>query len=166
MNYGTSFRIKALRTTALEAVRGEEVFGDALVRRYPINVTVAPVIETGETKKDYYPDGEVFARYKAPDRFKHFEFELRDRRWWWRGDRRLRDLLEVPCAFEFWTRERKTGYWIHWVFPKTMWEGRGFGRYDGISMTGPSMRPEDFPDNETPLTEGGFFKTTTPPPRP
>lgn len=160
MSAGITIRPTSIRVTEL---RGDGL-GEALVRTYRAAISVTPVIEIGKTHYDYHECGCVRATWREMDTFKHFEFELRDKRFFWRRDLDLRQMLLVPCAFEFWAVEEGKPHWIHWVFPKVVWRSESFGRYFGESRTGPEIVPEDIPDQQ-PLTEGGFFKTTMAPPR-
>lgn len=161
---GTEIKIHTLRLT--ETDRYGETDG-AEVRSGRFRVGMTPVIEAGVTRHDYWPCGCIKATFRGMDTFQYFELMLKDRRLW-RRDRRLSELLKGPCAFEFWTSNEllDPGHpWIHWCFPYTTWEKIGYGCYAGQSHTAHNdIRPSDFPDNETDIKNGGFWKTTVPPP--
>lgn len=173
---GVTFPIQVMRVTEVIGARprDEAILGRSLVRA-GFSVTMTPVIETGKTHKDYYPDGRVFASRKDVDTFKHFEFGLRYRglrRWIPLPDRGLRAMLDHHCAVEFWTRNELTIQdpnhpWIHWLFPSTSWLRNGRGRWTGRSYgEAPRIDVEDYPEPGVPLSDGGFWKTASPPPTP
>ena len=144
-----------------------------LRRRYKLQVT--PVIEMGKTIND--PPDEVrektgaplFASYRSPDTFNHFEFGLKESLRL--SDKKLSAILESPCVLEYWTNlteyaEVSDDTWIRWFFPYTTWERSGRGRYTGVSHESPfkvTIPFEDIPD-PTQLNNGGYWKTKTPPP--
>ena len=168
---GLAMKVLAIRVTETDRY-GE--FGEVLVRggeglrgrRFILQAD--PVIEPGETKNYYFDDGCLKESYRGLDKFLWFEFELKDRRIFWRRDKDLARILETPCAFELWTHlteeGRATGRWIHWVFPYSTWEKVGYGRYVGRSHdTKNGIKPDDLPDTE-PISSGGWWKTNVPPP--
>lgn len=161
---GVTFGVHTIRVTQVIGAmpRDQAILGEALVR-CGFSVTIAPVIKTGETRQGY----------KAVDTFQHFEFVLMAggwRRWLPIPDRQLRRILDHHCAVELWTRNLVDGVpdstypWIHWLFPSTSWLREGRGQWKGRSYPdGPDIRTEDYPDFG-PVSDGGFWKTITPPP--
>lgn len=162
MTEGLTFPVQVLRVTQIIGAmsRDEAVLGRTLTRsRFSMKIT--PVIETGER----------FGGYRRPDRFDHFEFEMHHRgwrRWIPLPDTELLDLLDHHCAIELWTSNDPTvpdpGHpWIHWLFPSTSWLRKGRGWTGRSYAEAPKIIPNDFPEPVA-LTEGGFWKTATPPP--
>ena len=161
---GTTFRILTLRIA--EVLDGGE-HGSSLIRRYPIDITLAPVIEIGET---YVDPGPLHMSFKGVDTFSHFEIMLRDRRLL-RWDRRLRLMLRKWIAIEFWTLHRTDDSpdpeypWIHWVFPMSSWKRTGRGIYEGKTMRAiKGYTADDLPAGIEPFEGAAFWKTATPPP--
>jgi hypothetical protein len=167
---GVTFAVHTIRVTQVIGATppDEAILGDVLIRR-GLSATLTPVISTGKEHKDYFPCGCVRATLKEVDTFQHWEFALSFggwRRWLPIPDRELRRILNHHCALELWTRNvDDSGYsWIHWLFPSTSWLPDGRGRWKGRSYPGgPNIKVEDYPDFG-PLSEGGFWKTATPPP--
>ncbi len=173
---GVTFGVHTIRATEMRgALPGDvAILGEALVRR-AFSVTITPVIEAGVTVRDPV-EGPVFARYRGPDKFKHWEFELGYPRWrrlgrWLFPDKNFQRILDHHCVIELWSmhlvdgEQDATWPWIHWLFPSTSWLRNGRTRWTGRSYAeGPRMKPEDFPDDTLSLTDGGFWKTASGPP--
>ena len=148
-NCGVSFGVCAVRLTRLDA-NGNVIAGDnSYVTDKPLQITVTPNIETGNTFSARNGCGCSIARFKSPDTFNWFEFQftnlalepvmqeflldaaaIEDS-----GDTvgvsdpggLLCDDDEPAVAFEFWTllvvgsAQDSSLPWIHWVFPRTIW---------------------------------------------
>lgn len=157
----TEFSVVALRLTVTDRfgqhgkplVRG----GAQGFRARRFKILMSPVVKRGKTVRREGPPLQI---HKFPDTFEYFELDLKDRRLVWRRDKQLTEMLELPCAFEFWTRDEEA--WIHWAFPYTSWEKIGRGRYEGMTFEG-SIKPDDVPDM-TEITQVGWWKTFVPPP--
>jgi hypothetical protein len=203
VNCGVSFGLCAVRVTQVDA-EGDVVGGStSYVSDNPISISVTPNIETGNTFSARNGCGCSIARFKANDIFNWFEFTFAQAALepammaLLLGSETIVDGADVlglafgsalgcdedepAVALEFWTKH-VTGSgqdalhpWVHWVFPKTVWqlgdntfeEGiaqptvQGFSRTNAMWGGGPYG---DGPPDDQDISEGGYWKTATAPP--
>lgn len=202
-NCGASFGVCAVRVTQVDA-EGDVVGGStSYVTDNPKVITVTPNIETGNTFSERNGCGCSIVRFKANDTFNWFEFSFQsvalepELMALLLGSETITDggdtvgmafqgslacdQDEPAVAFEFWTKhvvgsgQDGTYPWIHWVFPKTVWqlgdntfeEGIANPTVNGFSRTnlqwGQGPYGDGPPDMQD-IREGGWWKTATEPP--
>lgn len=149
---GVTFSVLAVRATDEDGYQ---------VMSQRARATMNPVIEAGIVRR------EAHSSYKGPDKFSHFEIELRVP--WYRAlSPAFRRMFKSDVvSLELWTELQPPEHenkWIHWLFPYSVWKRRGRTFY-GVTWEGPGIRPDDIPDYG-PIKAGGFWKTATPPPLP
>lgn len=204
VNCGVSFGICRLRVTKVDAqgnVLGTT--DNSYVTDNPLSVTLTPNIETGNTFSARNGCGCSIARFKANDIFNWFEFAFRSAALepelmaMLLGAETIVDGADVvgmafqgaldcdedepAVALEFWTKhvvgsgQDSIHPWIHWVFPKTVWqlsdntfeEGiaepsvSGFSRTNAQWGAGPYG---DGPPDDQDIRDGGWWKTAEDPP--
>ena len=199
-NCGVSFGICRLRVTKVDAA-GNVVAetGNSYVTDNVVSVSLTPNIETGNTISVKNGCGCSVARFKENDTFNWFEFGFQnatlepDLLALLLGTPTIVDGADVvgqaftgalacdedepAVALEFWTKhvvgsgQDGTYPWIHWVFPKTVWQlgDNTFGSSEaaqptvnGFSRTnlqwGAGPYGDGPPDGED-IREGGWWKT-------
>ena len=173
VNCGVSFGLCAVRLTVVDA-SGNVVAGDnSYVTDQPIEITLTPNIETGNTVSVRNGCGCSVARFKFPDTFNWFEFTFNkaalepEMEAFLLGASVIEDGADVvglafpssldcdddlpSVAFEFWTKHvvgsGQDGAlpWIHWVFPSTSW----------------SLADNTFGEDATQVSLNGFSRTNT-----
>jgi len=204
VNCGVSFGLCAVRITLLDAngnVSGTQ--NNSYVTDKPISVSLTPNIETGNTFSLRSGCGCSVARFKANDIFNWFEFTFAtaslepEMMALMLGAGTIEDGPDVvgiafpqalDCSetvpsvgFEFWTQhivgsgQDGTLPWVHWVFPKTIWQLSdntfeediaqpsltGFSRTNANWGDGPYG---DGPPDGQDISEGGYWKTDVDPP--
>jgi hypothetical protein len=166
-------------------------------------VTLTPNIETGNTFSQRNGCGCSVARFKANDIFNWFEFSFQNSALepqlmaMLLGASTIDDGADVvgmafqgalacdedepAVALEFWTQHvvgsGPDGLhpWVHWVFPKTVWqlgdntfeEGIALPTVQGFSRTNTQWGEGpygDGPPDVQDISEGGWWKTATTPP--
>jgi hypothetical protein len=203
VNCGVSFGICAVRLTRVDAA-GNVIAGlNSYVSDKPISVAVNPNIDTGNTFSSRSGCGCSIARFKARDIFNWFEFVFTQAALepimlaFLLGQEEILDGSDavginfssvVDCdddipavAFEFWTQHivgsGQDGEfpWIHWVFPRTIWqvgdntfeEAISQPVVNGYSQTnllwGHGPYGDGPPDNQD-VTEFAVWKTDEDPP--
>lgn len=203
VNCGVSFGLCAVRVTQVDA-EGNVVGGStSYVSDNPISISVTPNIETGNTFSARNGCGCSIARFKANDIFNWFEFTFAQAALepammaLLLGSETIVDGADVlglafgsalgcdedepAVALEFWTKhvvgsgQDALHPWVHWVFPKTVWqlgdntfeEGiaqptvQGFSRTNAMWGAGPYG---DGPPDDQDISEGGYWKTASTPP--
>ena len=204
VNCGVSFGLCVVRVTKVDAA-GNVVAGakNSYVSDKAISVSVTPNIETGNTFSLRNGCGCSIARFKANDTFNWFEFTFADGalepEMWalMLGSETIVDGADVvgmafqgalecdedepAVGLEFWTKHvvgsGQDGAlpWIHWVFPKTVWQLSDNTFEEDIaqpSLTGFSrtnLQWGDGPYGDGPpdgqdIREGGWWKTDVDPP--
>jgi hypothetical protein len=84
-------------------------------------IRLAPVIEAGKES------GDEIARYRAPDKFKHFEMYLTVP--WYRAPFVAR-VLRKETSLQMWTNtDALDGEYVEWLFPYTHWRRRGWSNF-------------------------------------
>ena len=204
VNCGVSFGVCVVRVTQVNAEGDPSGVADnAYVTDAVTSISVTPNIETGNTFSQRNGCGCSVARFKANDTFNWFEFTFQNSKLepglmsLLLGDTVISDGAdavgeafgsalgcdedEPAVALEFWTKHvvgsgpDSIHPWIHWVFPKTVWqlgdntfeEGialptvNGFSRTNTAWGTGPYG---DGPPGAADISEGGWWKTATDPP--
>lgn len=203
-NCGVSFGICRLRVTRVDAQGNVDGSTDnSYVTDNALSVSLTPNIETGNTFNARNGCGCSIARFKANDLFNWFEFSFRaaalepDLMALLLGAETIVDGAdtvgmafqgalacdedEPAVALEFWTKhivgsgQDGTFPWVHWVFPKTVWqlgdntfeEGiaeptvNGFSRTNQLWGNGPYG---DGPPDSQDISDGGWWKTADVPP--
>lgn len=201
---GVSFGLCAARVTVLDedgnAVGGA---GNTYTTDKPVTISLSPNIETGNTFSLKNGCGCSLSRFKSVDIFNWFEFtfnngalepEMMSMMLGTTGIVNGADNVgmhfgsalgcsdaEPTVAFEFWTKHingnsQDADYpWIHWVFPKTVWQVAdntaeedfqqtamsGFSRSNPRWGSGPYG---DGPPDGSDVVEGAFWKTNVTPP--
>jgi hypothetical protein len=204
VNCGVSFGVCVVRVTTVDVagnVSGST--NNSYVTDAVTSISVTPNIETGDTFSQRNGCGCSVARFKANDTFNWFEFSFQSSKLE-PGLMALllnsptiddgADLVgqafvgalecdedEPAVAFEFWTKHivgsGPDGIhpWIHWVFPKTVWqlgdntfeEGIALPTMNGFSRTNAQWGSGpygDGPPDDQDISEGGWWKTDTDPP--
>lgn len=203
VNCGVSFGLCRVRITRVDAA-GNVIAGDnAYVTDQAQTITLTPNIETGNTVSVRNGCGCSVARFKFNDTFNWFEFSFGNAALepemmaFMLGANTIDDGADVvglafqgalacdedepAVALEFWTEhivgsgQDGTHPWIHWVFPKTVWQlGDNTFEEDAaqLSLNGFSRTNSNWgdgpygdgpPDGED-ISEGGFWKTADLPP--
>ena len=200
---GVSFGLCAVRITKVDAA-GNVVAGEnAYVTDNPISVAVNPNIETGNAFSTRNGCGCSIARFRSPDTFNWWEFTFvkgtlePEMEALLLGATTIEDSGDVvglafpstlacdedepAVALEFWTQhivgsgQDGTYPWIHWAFPKTIWQLgdntmeedilqptlTGFSRTNTNWGEGPYG---DGPPDSADIREGGYWKTDVNPP--
>jgi hypothetical protein len=201
---GVSFGICRLRVTLVDA-QGvvSSVTDNSYVTDNAVSISLTPNIGTGNTFEARNGCGCSKARFKAKDLFNWWEFSFRSAELepalmaMLMGANTIEDGADIvgmafqgalacdedepAVALEFWTQhisgsgQDGTLPWIHWVFPKTVWqmgdntfeEGfaeptvNGFSRTN--SMWGRGPYGDGPPDNQD-ISEGGWWYTADLPP--
>jgi hypothetical protein len=200
---GVSFGICRLRVTKVDA-QGNAVAGNnTYVTDNVTQVTLTPNIETGNTFSQRNGCGCSVARFRANDIFNWFEFSFQNAAlepellallfnaetvvdgadvlgMAFQGALDC-DEAEPAVALEFWTQhvvgsgQDGVHPWIHWVFPKTVWqmgdntfeEGIALFTVNGFSRTNTQWGAGpygDGPPDDQDIREGGWWKTDVDPP--
>lgn len=204
VNCGVSFGLCVMRVTKVDG-EGNVVAGagNAYVTDKPISMALRPNIETGNTFSLKNGCGCSIARFKANDIFNWFEFTfasgaLEPHMWaLMLGSNTIVDGADIvglafagalacdedepAVALEFWTKhvvgsgQDAALPWVHWVFPKTVWQLADNTFEEGIaqpSLTGFSRTNNawgggpygDGPPDGEDIAEGGYWKTDVDPP--
>jgi len=204
VNCGVSFGVCAVRLTAVDAAGNVTGTTDnSYVTDNVTSISLTPNIETGDTFSQRNGCGCSVARFKANDTFNWFEFSLVDAALepammaLLLGTPTIEDGADIvgqaflgalecgedepAVALEFWTKhivgsgQDGTFPWIHWVFPKTVWqmgdntfeEGIALPTVNGFSRTntqwGDGPYGDGPPDGQD-IAEGGWWKTDVDPP--
>jgi hypothetical protein len=204
VNCGVSFGVCVVRVTLVDAqgnVSGTT--GNSYVTDSVTSVSLTPNIETGDTFSQRNGCGCSVARFKANDTFNWFEFSFVNSKLepglmsLLLGSETIEDGADIvgqafagaldcaedepAVAFEFWTKHivgsGQDGIhpWIHWVFPKTVWqlgdntfeEGIALPTVNGFSRTNSNWGDGPYgdgpPDGQI-ISEGGWWKTADDPP--
>ena len=203
-NCGVSFGLCAVRVTAVDAT-GTAIpgAGQAYVTDKPISIGLSPNIETGNTFSLRNGCGCSISRFKSNDIFNWFEFTFADGALepemmaLMLGQTTIADGAdqvgvhfggalacdedEPAVALEFWTKhivgsaQDAAFPWVHWVFPKTVWQLgdntaeedflqtalSGFSRTNNLWGGGPWG---DGPPDGSDVVEGAYWKTDQDPP--
>lgn len=204
VNCGVSFGVCVVRVTAVDAA-GNVVgtSNNSYVTDAVTSIGVTPNIETGDTFSQRNGCGCSVARFKANDTFNWFEFTFTSAKLepglmsLLLDSPTIEDGADIvgqafvgalacdedepAVAFEFWTKHvvgsGPDGIhpWIHWVFPKTVWqpgdntfeEGIALPTMNGFSRTntqwGDGPYGDGPPDGQD-ISEGGWWKTDVDPP--
>lgn len=201
---GVSFGLCAVRATRLDA-EGDAVggAGNTYTSDRAVTISLSPNIETGNTFSLRNGCGCSLSRFRSLDVFNWFEFAFSngalepelmalllgtttitsgaDDVGMHFGSALGCDDVEPAVAFEFWTKhingnsQDSTHPWIHWVFPKTVWQLgdntaeedfqqtalNGFSRSNDRWGSGPFG---DGPPDGSDVVEGAFWKTNVTPP--
>jgi len=204
VNCGVSFGLCAVRVTKVDAT-GVAVggAGNSYVTDKPISLGLSPNIEAGNTFSLRSGCGCSIARFKSNDIFNWFEFtfadgalepdmmalmlgadtiiDAGDHVGMQFGGALGCDEDEPAVGLEFWTKhivgsaQDATYPWVHWVFPKTVWQLgdntaeedflqtalSGFSRSNLLWGSGPWG---DGPPDGSDVVEGAFWKTDVDPP--
>lgn len=204
VNCGVSFGLCAVRVTKVDA-EGNAVGGAGMsyVTDKPISIGLSPNIETGNTFSLRNGCGCSISRFKSNDIFNWFEFtfadgalepemvalmlgqdliaDAGDQVGMHFGGALACDEDEPAVGLEFWTKhivgsaQDATYPWVHWVFPKTVWQLgdntaeedflqtalSGFSRTNNRWGSGPWG---DGPPDGSDVVEGAFWKTDVDPP--
>ncbi len=201
---GVSFGLCAVRVTRLdENGVAEGGAGNTYTSDRAITVGLSPNIETGNTFNLRNGCGCSISRFKSLDVFNWFEFTFAngalepemmammlgseditsggDSVGLHFGSALSCDDAEPTVAFEFWTKhingntQDTTHPWIHWVFPKTVWqlgdntfeEGIATPTVNGFSRTNSNWGDGpygDGPPDSQDISEGGWWQTDEDPP--
>lgn len=204
VNCGVSFGVCRVRVTMVDAqgnVSGTT--NNSYVTDAVTQVTLTPNIEAGTTFSQRNGCGCKVASFKANDTFNHFEFSFQNSKMepalqaMLLGSATIEDGADVvgvafpsglecdedepAVAFEFWTQHNvgsgQDGLrpWIHWVFPKTVWqlgdntfeEGIALPTLNGFSRTNSNWGDGPYgdgpPDSEV-ISEGAWWQTADEPP--
>lgn len=203
VNCGVSFGLCAVRITKVDAQGNVEAGNNAYITDKPISINLTPNIETGNTFSVRNGCGCSIARFKAADIFNWFEFSFVDgaiepeMQAFLLGADTIDDGGDVvglafpgaldcdddepAVALEFWTQhvvgnaQDSTFPWVHWVFPKTIWqlgdntfeEGIAQPTVNGFSRTNTQWGEGpygDGPPDAQDISEGGYWKTDVEPP--
>jgi hypothetical protein len=204
VNCGVSFGLCAVRITLVDAEGNVSGTTDnSYVSDKPISISLTPNIETGNTFSVRNGCGCSVARFKANDTFNWFEFSFASAALepamvaMMLGAETVVDGSDVvglafptalacdedepAVALEFWTKhivgsgQDGTHPWIHWVFPKTVWqlgdntfeEGIAQPALNGFSRTNTQWGEGpygDGPPDDQDIREGGWWKTAVDPP--
>lgn len=203
-NCGGSFGLCVMRVTKLDAA-GNVVneAGNSYVSDNPKEIGFNPNIETGNTFNARNGCGCSVVRFKANDTFNWWDFTFADTvlepilEALMLGQETIVNGADVvgvafggslacdedepAVSLEFWTKhvvgsgQDGTYPWIHWAFPKTVWQVSnrtagealmepgltGFSRTNTVWGEGPYG---DGPPDGQPIPEGGYWKTATDPP--
>lgn len=204
VNCGVSFGLCVMRVTKVDAA-GNVVAGatNSYVSDKLISVGVTPNIETGDTFSLRNGCGCSISRFKSNDVFNWFEFTFAggalepEMMALMLGAETIVDGADVvglafpgaiacdedepAVGLEFWTKHivgsGQDGLhpWIHWVFPKTIWQlGDNTAEEDFLqtALTGFSRTNTqwgagpygDGPPDGQDISEGGYWKTDVEPP--
>jgi hypothetical protein len=204
VNCGVSFGLCVVRVTEVDAAGNVvNASNNSYVSDKAISIALTPNIETGNTFSLRNGCGCSIARFKANDTFNWFEFTFADgalepAMWaMMLGADTIVDGSDIvgmafqgalacdedepAVALEFWTKHivgsGQDGAlpWIHWVFPKTIWQLSnntfqediaqpslsGFSRTNLQWGDGPYG---DGPPDSQDISEGGWWKTDEDPP--
>lgn len=204
VNCGVSFGICAMRVTILDDVGNvENVPDNSYVSDKIVSLGVNPNIEAGNNFSLRNGCGCSLARFKANDIFNWWEFAFAggalepEMMAIMLGVPTIEDGADVvglafagaldcsevepSVALEFWSQhvvgsgQDSIHPWIHWVFPKTVWQFgdnsaeedfmqtalTGFSRTNARWGDGPYG---DGPPDSQDLSEGGYWKTDVDPP--
>lgn len=203
VNCGVSFGLCAVRVTVVDAAGNVVAGNNSYVSDNAISISLTPNIETGNTFSLRNGCGCSIARFKANDVFNWFEFTFADgalEPGMWAlmlGAETIVDGADVvgmafpselacdedepAVALEFWTKHivgsGQDGIhpWIHWVFPKTVWQLSDNTFEEDIaqpSLTGFSRTNQqwgdgpygDGPPDGQDIRDGGWWKTDIDPP--
>lgn len=203
VNCGVSFGLCAVRVTVVDAAGNVVAGNNSYVSDKAISVSLTPNIETGNTFSLRNGCGCSIARFKANDVFNWFEFTFADGALepaMWAlmlGAETITDGSDIvgmafpsqldcdedepAVALEFWTKhvvgsgQDGTFPWIHWVFPKTVWQLSDNTFEEDIaqpSLTGFSRTNQqwgdgpygDGPPDGQDIRDGGWWKTDVDPP--
>ncbi len=201
---GVSFGLCAVRVTKVDAA-GNVVAGgsNSYVTDNPVSISLTPNIEAGNSFSLRNGCGCSVARFKGNDIFNWFEFQFADGALepemmaLMLGTSTIAngadkvgvhfaealecDEDEPAVGLEFWTKhivgsgQDGTYPWVHWVFPKTVWQLgdntaeedflqtslSGFSRTNLRWGSGPYG---DGPADGSDVVEGAYYKTATDPP--
>jgi hypothetical protein len=173
VNCGVSFGLCAVRITRVDSAGNVIAGTNAYVTDNPIQITLTPNIETGNTVSVRNGCGCSVARFKFPDTFNWFEFSFNkaalepSMEAFLLGAETIVDGADVvgiafpstldcdadepSVALEYWTKhvvgsgQDGTYPWIHWVFPSTSW----------------SLADNTFGEDATQVSLNGFSRTNT-----
>lgn len=204
VNCGVSFGVCAVRVTKVDAQGNVQGTTDnSYVTDAVTQVTLTPNIEAGATFSQKNGCGCKVASVKSNDTFNWFEFSFQNSKLepsllaMLLGSNTIADGADIvgqafvgalecdedepAVALEFWTKhmvgsgQDALRPWIHWVFPKTVWqlgdntfeEGIALPTVNGFSRTnnnwGDGPYGDGPPDSE-PIPEGGWWQTDEDPP--
>lgn len=204
VNCGVSFGLCAVRITLVDAAGNVSgTTNNSYVTDKPLSISLTPNIETGNTFSVRNGCGCSVARFKANDIFNWFEFTFNsaalepEMMALMLGASTIEDGADIvglafpssiacdeaepAVALEFWTKhvvgsgQDATLPWVHWVFPKTVWQLSDNTFEEDIaqpSLTGFSRTNSNWgdgpygdgpPDSED-ISEGGYWKTDVAPP--
>lgn len=203
-NCGVSYGLCRARLTLVDDAGNVSGSTDnSYVTDNALSISVTPNIETGNTFSARNGCGCSIARFKANDTFNWFEFSFKlaalepellrmligaetivdgpDTVGMAFPSSLACDENEPAVALEFWTKhvvgsgQDGTYPWIHWVFPKTVWQFGDNTFEDGIaepSVNGFSRTNQqwgdgpygDGPPDSQDIREGGWWKTDVDPP--
>jgi hypothetical protein len=203
-NCGVSFGICRLRVTTVDASGNVIGTADnSYVTDKVTSVSLTPNIETGDTFSQRNGCGCSVARFKANDTFNWFEFAFQNAALepalmaLMLGSPTIEDGADIvgqafssalacdedepAVALEFWTKhivgsgQDGTYPWIHWVFPKSVWqlgdntfeEAIALPTLNGFSRTNQNWGDGpygDGPPDGQDISEGGWWKTDVEPP--
>lgn len=203
VNCGVSFGLCVVRVTKVDGSGNVVAGSNSYVSDKAISISVTPNIETGNTFSLRNGCGCSIARFKANDIFNWFEFTFADGAlepaMWslMMGAETIEDGADIvgmafpsqldcdedepAVSLEFWTKhvvgsgQDGAFPWIHWVFPKTVWQLSDNTFQEDIaqpSLTGFSRTNQqwgdgpfgDGPPDGQDIREGGWWKTDTDPP--
>ena len=204
VNCGVSFGLCAVRVTLLDAAGNVVAGSNSYVTDKQISIGITPNIETGNTFSLRNGCGCSNARFKANDIFNWWEFAFADgalepemmalmlgattitdtgnKVGMHFVDTLACDEDEPAVGLEFWTKhivgsgQDATYPWVHWVFPKTVWQlgdntaqedflqtaMNGFSRSNALWGQGPYG--DGPPDGSDVAPSGSFWKTDVDPP--
>lgn len=204
VNCGVSFGVCVARVTRVNA-EGEVsgISDNSYVTDSITSVSVTPNIEAGTQFSQRNGCGCKVASFRANDTFNQFDFTISNAKLepglmaLMLGSNTIVDGSDVvgqaflgalecdedepAVAFEFWTKHivgsgpDSIHPWIHWVFPKTVWqlgdntfeEGIALPTLTGFSRTNTAWGDGpygDGPPGSTTIEEGGWWKTDVDPP--
>jgi hypothetical protein len=204
VNCGVSFGVCRVRVTVVDAQGNVAGTTDnSYVTDAITSISVTPNIETGNTFSQRNGCGCKVASVKANDTFNWFEFSFVNSKLepvlmaMLLGSETIEDGVDVvgqafssalacdedepAVALEFWTQHYigsgPDGLrpWIHWVFPKTVWqlgdntfeEGIATPTVNGFSRTNSNWGDGpygDGPPDSQDISEGGWWQTAVDPP--
>jgi len=203
-NCGISFGLCAVRITQVDA-QGNVVgtADNSYVTDNPISISITPNITTGETIEVRNGCGCNITSFKVNDTFNWFDFTFNmatlepEMKAMLLGSNTIADGADVvgmhfnsaldcnddepAVALEYWTKhifdgaQDATYPWIHWTFPKTVWQLGdntfenaaaqptlvGFSRSNALWGSGPYG---DGPPDGSDTVVGSWFKTDVSPP--
>lgn len=173
VNCGVSFGLCRVRITKVDSAGNVESGNNAYVTDNPIQITLTPNIENGNTVSVRNGCGCSVAKFKFPDTFNWFEFAFNkaalepEMESFLLGADTIEDGSDVvglafpgslscdddepAVALEFWTKhvvgsgQDGTFPWVHWVFPSTSW----------------SLADNTFGEDATQISVNGFSRTNT-----